>query len=144
MGENVKHSVAIVVRGARDGQFLLVQRPDDPDDPLAGAWGLPAVTLAPGEDEEAAAARAARVKLGVQARPVRKVGTRRGTQGGVALTLSEYEAVIVAGTPAVPQHDPGVTQYVALRWASDPAELAPAAARGSLCAQIFLDDAARG
>ena len=39
----------------------------------------------------------------------------------------------------MPQPDASVTQYVAWRYAADPAELAEAADRGSLCAQIFLE-----
>jgi ADP-ribose pyrophosphatase YjhB (NUDIX family) len=138
----VKHSVAVVVRNPRDGAFLLVRRPDDPGDPLAGAWGFPAVTLAVGEDELSAVARAGRAKLGVGLRPGRKIGTRTGIQGGTPLTLSEYEAVITAGTPSVPQPGAGVTQYTAWRWSADPADLAAAAARGSLCARVFLEDSA--
>jgi hypothetical protein len=136
----VKHSVAVVVRDPLDGGFLLVKRPDDPGDPLAGAWGFPAVTLAGGEDEAAAVARAGRAKLGVGLRPGRKIGTRTGIQAGARLILSEYEAVITAGTPSVPQPGAGVTQYTAWRWSDDPGDLAEAAARGSLCAQLFLED----
>ena len=142
--DKVKHSVAIVVRGPGDGTFLLVRRPDDPSDPLAGAWGFPAVTLAEGEDEESGVTRAGRVKLGVEVGVVRKIGMKHGIQNGTSLLLAEYEAVILAGSPAVPQPDASMTQYTALRWADDPGELAPAAARGSLCAQVFLEDRARG
>jgi len=46
--------------GPAGGEFLIVRRPDDPDDPLAGVWGLPAITLLDGEDERAAVARAGR------------------------------------------------------------------------------------
>ena len=42
----IKRSVAVVVRGPKAGMFLVVKRPDDPGDPLAGVWGLPAVSLA--------------------------------------------------------------------------------------------------
>jgi hypothetical protein len=41
----LKRSVAVVVgrlAGPADGASLIVLRPDDPDDPLAGAWGPPA------------------------------------------------------------------------------------------------------
>ena len=136
----IKHSVADVVRGPDDGTFLLVRRPDDPADPLAGAWGFPAVTLAPGEGELDGVARAGRAKLGVALRAVRRIGERAGLQGGTALRLAEYEAVIEAGTPSVPQADASVTQYTAWRYASDPGELSAAAGRGSLCAQVFLAD----
>ena len=68
-----KHSVAVVVR-AGGGRFLAVRRPDDPEDPLAGLWGLPAITLRDGEDEQAAVVRAGRAKLGVQLAAVLIVG----------------------------------------------------------------------
>ena len=140
----LKHSVAVVVRGPREGTFLVVRRPDDPADPLAGAWGFPAVTLAAGEDELAGVARAGRDKVGVELRAVRKVGEAVGTQGGAALRLAEYEAVITAGAPSVPQPDASVTQYTAWRYTADPGDLAEAASRGSLCARLFLQDRARG
>jgi ADP-ribose pyrophosphatase YjhB (NUDIX family) len=119
-----KHSVAVVVRGPDEGTFLLVRRPDDPADPLAGVWGLPAVTLAPGEGELDGVARAGRAKLGVRLTATRRVGSTTGTQNGTALRLTEYEAVATDGTPAVPQGD----------------DLAEAAGRGSLCARLFLAD----
>jgi 8-oxo-dGTP diphosphatase len=140
----MKHSVAVVVRGPADGTFLLVRRPDDPGDPIAGAWGFPAVTLAAGEGELDGVARAGRAKLGVTLRAVRKIGTRTGIQNGTSLRLSEYEAVITAGTPHVPQADPAVTQYTAWRYSADPADLAEAAGRGSLCAAVFLADRGDG
>ena len=68
----IKRSVAVVVREA--GAYLMVRRPDDPEDPLAGVWGLPAVTLIDGEDERAAVVRAGQVKLGVEL----AVGARLG------------------------------------------------------------------
>ena len=70
----IKRSVAVVVRGPEAGTFLVVKRPDDPGDPLAGVWGLPAVTLADGEDERAAAVRVGRDKLGVELAPGRPAG----------------------------------------------------------------------
>ena len=48
-----KRSVSLVIEGP-DG-LLLVRRPDD-DESLPGVWGLPAVSLAPGESEEDARA----------------------------------------------------------------------------------------
>ena len=141
-GMGAKHSVAVVVRGPGDGTFLVVQRPEDPADPLAGAWGFPAVTLAAGEDELAGVARAGRAKLGVELRAVRRIGDMTGARNGTALLLAEYEAVITAGSPRVPQPDATVTQYTAWRYSADPGDLAGAAARGSLCARVFLRDRA--
>lgn len=144
ISQQLKHSVAVVVRGPGEGTFLVVRRPDDPADPLAGAWGLPAVTLGPREGELAGVARAGRAKLGVQLRAVRRIGELAGIQGGVPLRLAEYEAVITGGDPSVPQADDSVTQYVAWRWTAEPGDLAEAAGRGSLCARLLLRDRAAG
>jgi hypothetical protein len=143
-GLTLKHSVAVVVRGPDDGTFLVVRRPDDPADPLAGAWGFPAVTLAAGEDELAGVARAGRAKLGVELRAVRRIGEMQEARDGTALRLAEYEAVITSGTPSVPQADASVTQYSAWRYTAEPADLAEAAGRGSLCARLFLRERAGG
>ncbi|HVT66876.1 MAG TPA: NUDIX domain-containing protein [Trebonia sp.] len=134
-----KRSVAVVVRrAAGDPGFLVVRRPDDPGDPLAGLWGLPAVTLGPDEDELAAVARVGRDKLGVTLTPLARIGERTADREGGRLRLADYEAVLADGEPAVPQPDESVTQYTACRFTADPAVLAAAAGRGSLCAQIFL------
>jgi len=134
--------VAVVVRG-EDGTFLAVRRPDDPDDPLAGLWGLPAITLRDGEDERAGAARAGRVKLGVELRIGRKIGEQTADRGEYVLRLADYEATVVRGTPSVPQADRSVTQYDACMFTDDPRLLAEAASKGSLCARIFLEETAR-
>jgi 8-oxo-dGTP diphosphatase len=107
--------------------LLLVRRPDDDDD-LPGAWGLPAASLAEGESEEDAVRRAAREKLGVDVRPLRPVG------GEGAMT--DWQAEVVRGEPAVPQDGPN-TQYTELR-RGDLRDLIPAARRGSLCSRVLL------
>lgn len=135
----VKHSVAVVVR-CPGGAFLIVRRPDDPEDPLAGVWGLPAVTLREGEDERAAVVRAGRVKLGVELAAGARIGEKTADRGGYVLRLAGYEATVRAGAPAVPQPDDSMTQYTACAYTADPGALAEAAARGSLCAQVFLED----
>lgn len=136
-----KHSVAVVVRGD-DGTFLAVRRPDDPEDPLGGLWGLPAVTMAEEEDELAAAVRVGRAKLGVKLALGRKLGDKTADRGEYVLFLSEYEATIASGTPSVPQHDNSMTQYADLAFTDDPGLLTEAADEGSLCAQIFLEHTA--
>ena len=151
----VKRSVAVVVRrpvgrpggdarpdGTTDddlGEFLVVRRPDDPADPLSGAWGLPAVTLRDGEGERGAVVRAGRVKLGVELAPGLRIGEKTADRGGYLLRLADYEAVIVSGEPGVPQPDASMTQYTACRFTADPAVLDEAAARGSVCAQVFIE-----
>jgi len=135
----LKRSVAVVV-GRPGGEFLIVRRPDDPDDPLAGAWGLPAITLLDGEDERAGVVRAGQVKLGVKLAAGARIGEKTADRGGYLLRLADYAATVLAGVPVVPQPDDSMTQYTACRYTSDPGTLAEAAARGSLCAQVFLED----
>jgi ADP-ribose pyrophosphatase YjhB (NUDIX family) len=136
----VKHSVAVIVRD-ENGMFLVVRRPDDPADPLAGVWGFPAVTLNDGEDERPAVVRAGVVKLGVELAVGQKLGEKTADRHDYILHLSDYEAVVVSGTPSVPQADKSVTQYVDLRFTGDPSVLREAAGKGSLCSQIFLESA---
>jgi 8-oxo-dGTP diphosphatase len=117
--------VSLVIE--RPEGLLLVRRPDDDED-LPGVWGLPAATLAEGESEEDAVRRAGRDKLGVEVRPLRPIG-----QDGF---MTDWEAELVSGEPAVPQPGPH-TQYADLRW-GEPSELVPAARRGSLCSRVLL------
>jgi 8-oxo-dGTP diphosphatase len=107
--------------------LLLVRRPDD-DENLPGVWGLPAVSLAPGESQEQAVRRAGSDKLGVEVEPVEPVGSDQ--------TMTDWEARIVSGRPAVPQDGPH-TQYTDLRW-GEPSELVPAARQGSMCCRALL------
>ena len=107
--------------------LLLVRRPEGDED-LPGVWGLPAVSLAPGESEEEAVRRAGRDKLGGEVEPVERVGRER--------SMTDWQARIVSGRPAVPQ--PGAhTQYTELRF-GEPSELLPAAREGSLCCRVLL------
>jgi 8-oxo-dGTP diphosphatase len=138
----VRHSVALVVRDG-DGRFLVVKRPNDPDDKLAGVWGFPAVTAREGEDERTAAIRTGTMKLGVEVSVDRKIGESSADRGGHVLHLAEYEAAIARGTPSVPQPDRSVTQYVEYAFTHDPAILYDAARKGSLCARIYLTSIGR-
>ncbi|HEY2506153.1 MAG TPA: NUDIX domain-containing protein, partial [Streptosporangiaceae bacterium] len=133
----LKESVAVVIRD-QDGRFLVTERPDDPDDELAGLWGFPAATRRPGEDPRSAALRIGPLKLGVTLTVGAKLGEMTGDRGSYLLRLAEYAATIEAGRPSVPQPDDSVTQYAACRFTSEPGLLRPAARRGSLCARIFL------
>jgi ADP-ribose pyrophosphatase YjhB (NUDIX family) len=121
----VKRSIALVIESG--GAILLVRRPDDDAD-LPGLWGLPAASLQDGESEHEALLRAGRDKLGVEIEPTELVGEEG--------SLRDWGARVVSGEPRVPQ-PAGGTQYVELRW-GEPAELAPAARAGSLCARALL------
>jgi ADP-ribose pyrophosphatase YjhB (NUDIX family) len=129
----VKRSVSLVIEGP--GGVLLVRRPDD-DDSLPGLWGLPAASLAEGESERDALVRVGSDKLGVEVEPLEPVGEDEADRGDHRIAMRDWSARIVAGQPAVPQSAAG-TQYVEWRWA-DPAELAPAARAGSVCARVLL------
>jgi hypothetical protein len=125
----VKRSISLVIEGPAG--VLLVRRPDD-DDNLPGVWGLPATSLRQGESEHDALLRAGREKLGVEVEPLRPVGEETGD----LVSMRDWAARVVEGTPEVPQPGEG-TQYVSLRWGNT-AELAPAARAGSLCARVLL------
>lgn len=134
-----KNSVAIVIKNQKD-EFLVVKRPEDEDGPLAGVWGFPAITLKENETEIEAAHRVGQTKLGVELNIDRKIGEKTADRGEYTLHLSDYAATIVHDqTPSVPQTDTGMTQYVELKYTSDPGVLFPAAQKGSLCSQVYLE-----
>jgi ADP-ribose pyrophosphatase YjhB (NUDIX family) len=130
----LKRSVSLVIEDTR-GLVLLVRRPDD-DESLPGLWGLPAASLAPGELEPDAVRRVGRQKLGVEVAPLAVLGADEDERPGYRIVMRDWAARIVDGAPSVPQPGPG-TQYAEWRW-GDPAELAPAARAGSLCARVLL------
>jgi ADP-ribose pyrophosphatase YjhB (NUDIX family) len=129
----LKRSVSLVIE--RDRALLLVRRPEG-DESLPGEWGLPAATLRPGEDEADAVRRAGRDKLGVEVLPLRALGEAEDERPAYRIRMRDWAVEIAAGEPAVPQAGEG-TQYESCRW-GDPAELVPAARRGSLCARVLL------
>jgi 8-oxo-dGTP diphosphatase len=135
-----KRSISLAIRDdARPGVVLIVQRPDD-DDALPGVWGLPAASLAPGEDWHDTALRAGREKLGVSLRvgSMLRHGSLQRTEYTLEMRL--FEAVVLSGAPSVPQDSAGVTQYQAWRWGGAE-DLREAAEKGSLCSRLFLGEA---
>jgi 8-oxo-dGTP diphosphatase len=136
-----KYAASLIIRND-DGEFLVVKRPDDPRDEIAGVWGFPAASARDeSEDEVTTAHRVATDKLGVKVELGRRIGESTHERRAVVLTLVDYEARIVSGTPSVPQSDASITQYVELMYTKDPTVVIEAARRGSQCTQIFLDDA---
>ena len=133
-----KNAVALVIKNGQ-GEFLVVRRPDDEQGPLAGVWGFPAVTLKEGETEIEAAQRVGATKLGIDLAIEGKIGDKTTDRGEYILHLSDYSARPAEGqTPSVPQADTSMTQYVKLKYTSDPSVLFPAAQKGSLCSQVYL------
>ena len=137
----IKCAVAAVVTGPEDGQFLTVKRPDS-DESLPGVWGLPAISLSPGELPEAGLLRLGREKLGVELQAVSMVGIRHADRGNYQLILMDIEARVVGGEPSVRRATSSATRYVDQRWISDPSLLREAARGGSVCSRILLE--ARG
>jgi ADP-ribose pyrophosphatase YjhB (NUDIX family) len=131
--KSLKRSIALVIE--EDKGLLLVRRPDD-DESLPGEWGLPAATLREGESEEVAVRRAGHDKLGVEVRPLNVLGEAEDERRAYRIVMRDWAVEIASGVPSVPQPGAG-TQYDSWRWGS-PAELAPAARRGSLCARVLL------
>lgn len=142
-GKPVKYSVAAVVRRRGDPRFLAVLRPDDPSDPLAGLWGLPALTLAPEELPEEGVRRLGREKLGAVIEPVGLLGIDHDEREEYRIILMDFEALLLEGDVSLQPADTATTQYVALEWTDDPELLRPAAKLGSLCCRILLSHAAQ-
>lgn len=135
----VRRSVSLAIRSdAHPGVLLLVQRPDDDDD-LPGVWGLPAASLRDDEDWNDAALRAGRDKLGLRLRTTATINEGSRQRPAYELRMRLIEARIVDGSPRLDSGPAdGTTRYQAWRW-GHVAELAPAAARGSLCSRLALD-----
>jgi ADP-ribose pyrophosphatase YjhB (NUDIX family) len=135
----IRCSVAAVVRRTRDGrEFLAVKRPRD-DDRLPDLWGLPAVSLQPGELPEAALRRLGREKLGVHLEARSFLGIRAADRGDYELILMDLEADLVQGEPSVRSATTAATRYVDQVWTEDLSLLRDAARRGSLCCSILLE-----
>lgn len=134
-----KYSVSLVIINDV-GKFLVVRRPDDPDDDIAGLWGFPAASLFAGETEVEAAHRVAASKLGVKVVLSRRIGESTHQRPTFVLNLVDYEAKIVEGVPSAPQSDYSVTQYADVQFSDDPTLLFEIARKGSQCTQIFLED----
>lgn len=135
----VKCSVAAVLRDPQDpDRFLIVKRPPD-DDRLPDVWGLPAVTLQPGELPEQGLRRIGREKLDAEIEPARFVGIKSADRGEYQLILMDIEARLVRGEPSVHRASTSSTRYVDQRWTRDPREVGEAARRGSLCSQVLLE-----
>lgn len=135
-----KHSVALVIWQQGGERVLAVLRPHRPDDEFPGLWGLPAVTLLPGEDAPSAAVRCGRQKLGLEVAPLAVLGEKEGERPEGRLVLTLVEARPLRWPPRLPDptSDTSVTLYEAWEW-KRPEELRITAEAGSLCCQLLLE-----
>ena len=139
----LKRAVSFVIRAPNDSaKMLVVLRPEDDAD-LPNVWGLPAASLREGEDWIDAAKRAGCEKLGIELEIVRELNRGELQRTDYILQMRVFEARIVQGTPSVRQLGVDVTQYRECKW--DVSEvLQPAAALGSLCCRLLLDQLRTG
>ena len=133
-----KEAVSLVITNSV-GEFLVVKRPDNPNDDIAGIWGFPAVTLHEGESSEEAAHRVGQQKLGIEIELGNKINDSTHDRGTYTLHLTDYYATVKSGNPSAPQNDTSVTQYESCKFTNDPTILFAAAQKGSQCTQIFLE-----
>lgn len=133
----VKTAVSLVIKDNED-RFLVVKRPNNPNDEIAGVWGFPAVTLQEGESEIDGCRRIGKTKLGVEIELSKRIGDGQDERKDYHLHLTDYEAKITKGIPTVPQSDATVTQYEACKFTDNASLLYPAARKGSVCTQVFL------
>ena len=142
MTSTQRRAVALAIRHPDAmGLVLGVRRPDDPEDELAGVWGLPAATLAEGETEADAVRRLAREKLGLELQDIRLLRSGAQTRPTYRLSMGLYEALVL-GEPRLPPPESrrsDITYYTGWRWM--PARgLTEASNKGSLCARLYLDE----
>ena len=121
-------------------EFLIVKRPHDDVD-HRGHWGLPAVSLKPGELPERAAQRVCKEKLNCEATAERFLGIMAQKRNGYDIFLMDIEMVLDGNKqPDIMQADTEGTVYVEQKWSTEPAELLESAKAGSCCSTIFVTD----
>lgn len=103
-----------------------------------GQWGLVGGLVGEGETPEMAALLTGINKLGVHVKLVKCLGTDSVQKDDHILSMHQYEAEIIQGTPYVPQRNGTGTQYQAIRWETKEG-LRPALEGGSLCSKIFFN-----
>lgn len=141
MAKQVKYTVAVVLKNHTNlDEILVVRRPDnDPD--LRGHWGLPAVSLKPGELPEQGALRACQEKLACTAEAVRFLGIMFQKRNSYDIFLMDIEMVLASGQqPDIHAATTDNTAYVEQKWSADPMDLMVSAKNGSCCSSIFLHD----
>jgi ADP-ribose pyrophosphatase YjhB (NUDIX family) len=132
-----RRAVAAVIRRP-GGLVLAVKRPDEPGEELPNIWGLPATTLAVDESDGDAIRRLGREKLRVDLTPLGALAEGAQPRAGYTLQMTIYECSL-AGEPQLPPRATGgaITLYEAIDWLPA-SSFAEAAARGSLCCELFL------
>ena len=138
MSEDLR-AVAAAIFSSDENRVLSILRPNDPNDPLAGFWGLPANSYLLTEEEIDAAKRIGPEKLGTPTIPVERLGELQGQRALGILTLGLWRC----NMPEEPDFAkrvviPGKSQYVAWEW-KKPEELVTSASRGSLCSGVLLN-----
>ena len=128
---------AVVVNPKNSAEILAIKRPPN-DDGLPNVWGLPAVTPKDGELPEAAVKRLGTEKLATDIEPVAYVGIKRADRGTYELILMDITVRLIGVEPSVKDATTTGTKYVDQQWTSNYSLFKDAAAKGSLCSQIFL------
>ena len=146
----MKRSVSVAIRSVQPGgaeHVVAVLRPEVPDDPLGGLWGLPAATARDGESEDEAVTRALRDKLGLQAPAggLTRINKGQSDDGASSQSMTVYGMLWDENSPlpiSLPERsvDSGepVTLYEDWRWVA-PEDLQAAAMLGSLCTRLYLE-----
>lgn len=139
--KDIKYTVAVVLKKEKNGdEFLVVHRPPEDKD-LANSWGLPAVSLVPGELPEDGARRVCREKLGCDAKPTRFLGIMFQKRNSYDIFLMDFEMVLTENEFAdITRANTTRTAYIDQSWTNDPNVLMESARHGSCCASIFLTD----
>jgi len=138
MSEDLRAVAAAIF--SMDKKVLAIKRPDDPNDSLAGLWGLPAIRVLKNEEEIIAARKIGPEKLGIEIEPLERLGELQGQRALGILTLGLWKCNM-SGIPDFSKRvitNQDATQYTAWAW-KNPRELVVSAERGSLCSSILLN-----
>ena len=118
----------------------MVKRPDDDID-HRGHWGLPAVSLKPGELPESAAKRVCKEKLNCEAKAEQFLDIMAQKRNGYDIFLMDVEMILDGDKqPDVTQANTEGTVYIKQKWSTEPSDLLNQAKAGSCCSTIFVTD----
>lgn len=137
--KKLKRAVALVIYDSDHKNYLTVQRPLD-DESLPGSWGFPAASVKEGETYEEVIERIGKTKLGGITFNIGKIlGEQKSERAEYFLELRDYEVTINSGELNILGDDNSVTQYIDMKWTTDPSGLIESAQKGSVCCRVFLD-----
>lgn len=126
MKKPVRRAISIVITNNLDETLFAKRSAKKKSYPLT--WSLPSHFMEEGESPEDTIHRIGTGKLGVELEVGRLLNEGGADRGSYTLFMSDYEAGITKGEPAIVSDD-----YIELKWADAKQQLATMQSMGSCC-----------